>query len=377
MKNLAQPIKAVAGSLYRDLVEKRLWPVAAALVIALFAIPFLLGRGGGAPPPVAATTAPAAGAAGADASAKAQVSLAEESVVAPDRPAATRNPFKSQGGAATASTPKSPTLTKNVTSSVPGAGATSAPSAAPVSIPASTGTASTGTSPSSTSPVAPVSPSNTPSGATGSSGTTTGSSSTPSVTPKPATTSNSATTRKTTAEKPAASTPTQNTHRVVVRFGSLSARRRTVRNVPRLKAFPSAKRAVASLLGVMRDGRTVAFLVGSNAAVSGSGVCKPSPTDCKTVELKKGDATYFHVRSAGGDRWYYLKLIRVKQHRTNPQVAAAAATRFSKVGRRVVRRASASVQSYRYLPAIGVLVRAKHTAGSVEVWRSGRSAAGR
>jgi hypothetical protein len=123
----------------------------------------------------------------------------------------------------------------------------------------------------------------------------------------------------------------------------------------------------------MRDGRTVAFLVGSNAAVSGSGACKPSPADCKTVELRKGDATYFHV----GERWYYLKLIRVRQHRTNPQVAAAAATRFSKVGRRVVRRASASVQSYRYLPAMGVLVRAKHTVRGVEVWRSGRSAAGR
>jgi hypothetical protein len=140
-----------------------------------------------------------------------------------------------------------------------------------------------------------------------------------------------------------------------------------------LKAVPSAKRAVSSLLGVMRDGRTVAFLVGSNAAVSGSGACKPSPADCKTVELRKGDATYFHV----GERWYYLKLIRVRQHRTNPQVAAAAATRFSKVGRRVVRRASASVQSYRYLPAMGVLVRAKRTARGVEVWRSGRSAAGR
>ena len=47
-------------TLVRDLVERRLWPVALALVIALVAVPVVLGRGGEqTPAPIAA--APATG----------------------------------------------------------------------------------------------------------------------------------------------------------------------------------------------------------------------------------------------------------------------------------------------------------------------------
>lgn len=155
------------------------------------------------------------------------------------------------------------------------------------------------------------------------------------------------------------------TYSVDVRFGRTDGKRRTLHNIARLTALPNAKAPVVSILGILRDGRTAVLKVGDTATASGNGTCKPSAAQCATLEMKAGDAEYFRVAAAGGAvAWYYLKLLHVDHHRTtSTAVAAAAYARRSAAGMAVVRKQAASVRTYRYLPALGVLVPAKrHTA---------------
>jgi hypothetical protein len=81
-----KPVRALLA----DLVERRLWPVAVALVVALVAVPVVLGRGGDAPiAPVAAVPADSPAA-----TAHPAVSVAPTTSKQRDRAGSTRNPFK-------------------------------------------------------------------------------------------------------------------------------------------------------------------------------------------------------------------------------------------------------------------------------------------
>lgn len=79
---------AFLRSIAADLVEKKLWPIAVALVVALVAIPVVLGKGATdadpVPVPTPATGAPAA---------KAAVAVETAELVKRVRPGAVRNPF--------------------------------------------------------------------------------------------------------------------------------------------------------------------------------------------------------------------------------------------------------------------------------------------
>jgi hypothetical protein len=155
------------------------------------------------------------------------------------------------------------------------------------------------------------------------------------------------------------------TYSVAVRFGRTDGTRRTLRNVARLSALPNAEAPVVSLLGVLHDGRTAVLKVAANTMASGNGTCKPSGSSCTAVEMRAGDAEYFRVARAADEAvaWYYLKLLHVDRHTTTSKaVAAAAYARRSGAGMELLRREAASVRAYRYLPGLGVLVRAKRRA---------------
>ena len=101
-----------------DLVEKRLWPVAVALVLALVAIPLLLNRGGGTEkaPPAPAAPAATSQVAGADGSV-AEETLQQQPVTTKpkSRPGEVRNPFARQVKAKQASTRAQQTSTPPAT----------------------------------------------------------------------------------------------------------------------------------------------------------------------------------------------------------------------------------------------------------------------
>jgi hypothetical protein len=74
-----------------DLVDRRLWPVALALVAALVAVPVLLGGGSGAPAPAADPIANATSAT--SGTAQAAISVSTPPTAPQNRPGAVRNPF--------------------------------------------------------------------------------------------------------------------------------------------------------------------------------------------------------------------------------------------------------------------------------------------
>ena len=326
-----------------DLVEKRLWPVAAVLLLALVAVPFLLGRGGGEDATTTAPTAVAAapGAASA-AAAAAEVTVAGDEPADRDRPGDLRDPFRPKGGAKAKS--DAPDVT---TKAADGAGSGSSASA-------SAG-ASGGSSSSTPAPSA-------------SSGSTTATTPSPSTTPTTATTPAGAVKASTTT--PVAPV-TLKTMRVDLRFGDAEALTtpKVRQDVARLTTMPTAKDAKDTsivFLGVLRDRRTAAFLLPEGATAQGEGRCRPSVKECSTIELRAGDTQYVDVPPADGAdgvaRQFELTVARVRDTRAKTAAAAVEAhKRRSAAGAALVREAladgDAALEQYAFRYDQGVLVR--------------------
>jgi hypothetical protein len=124
-------------------------------------------------------------------------------------------------------------------------------------------------------------------------------------------------------------------------------------------------------MGVMKDGETAVFLLSSDAKATGDGLCKPSPTNCQTVEMKAQDVEFFDV--TGGDgitTQYELDLTRiVKTHSSSTAAAASAHTATARTGASVVDQTRASgslaLSGYSYDPSSGTLQRELPALGAV------------
>ena len=340
-------MKTAVRNIVRDLVEKRLWPVAIALLVSIVAVPVILGRGG------APDTAPVAPGVQGSAPGAPAIQVADASASSGDHGGRVRNPFGTAADAA--STTAGSAGTGSATPS-------SSPSTSAGSTPVSASSASGAPAPAVAVHATPAS-----SSSTGAASGSTQSISNPAPARRAPAPASGETISKTTPPKAGTSA----TYSVTVRFGRTDGTRRTLRDVARLTALPNAKAPVVSLLGVLRGGHTAVLRVGPTATASGNGACKPSAASCTTVELNVGDAEYFRVAGARGDAvaWYYLKLLHVDRHESaSKAVAAAARVRHSVAGAAVVRAATASVRAYRFLPGLGVLVRARHrTGGAAEM----------
>lgn len=298
-----------------DLVDKKLWPIAVALVLAVIAVPFLLG-GGGEPAATPVAQAPVAGAAAVAPPGAAEVAVAVEEPVLRRRSGKTRDPFKQQYVRPEAK--------------VPGVGAVTG------GTPAATGTGSGGktTSTPATSapatggaPVAPTSPAR----------------------PRPA--------------EP--ELDPLDVYRVNLRFGE-AGRQRTIRDIARLSPLPNSDKPFFIFLGVLAGGKKAVFLVGADAAVTGDGVCRPSRTNCETVEMGRGDTVFLDRETSEGVTQYELDLLSVRR-RTGAQAVAARQAQAS-ASERVKDQEAAKDQAageltdtYRWDADRGVLVRRKVT----------------
>jgi hypothetical protein len=285
-----------------DLVDRRLWPVALALLAALVAVPVMLGGGSKASNPIPAdpiANAPAT----TGGSAQAAISVSTPSTARQNRPGSVRNPFAQH---------KVKPTSDSITNPVP---TTSAPAAStPV-------TPSYGTAPS--LPVTPIVP--------GSGGGT----------------------RDTTVK---------DVWRVNLRFGE-AGDQKVRHDIPRLTPLPSATDPFFIFLGILSDGKTAVFLISSDATATGDGKCKPNPTQCDTIEMRAGDTEFFDVAEGNaGVVQYELDLLKVIHGKAKSTAAAArAAKRVSKDGKNVVTELKAegddSMGRYIYSYKRGVLVR--------------------
>jgi hypothetical protein len=248
-------------NLYADLVEKRLWPIAAGLLVALVAIPVLLSKpadeGSSQPAP-----AVGAGLLGREATAllgetKPVVSLGSDGGFRKHVGRLSRkNPFVQQA--------KPKGVSTGTATAPPGGSA--GPENPPVQIPGSTA----------------------PSGG----GTT---------------------------EQPA------RLYRYVakVKFGRIGKAKNET--VDPAEFMPSEQNPVLLFLGADNSGENALFLVSPEVTARGDGVCVPSDTDCQIVRLKKDDVQFFEVSlSADTVITYELELvdINLKLVKTPPKTGS-------------------------------------------------------
>jgi hypothetical protein len=270
---------SVITDTWRQLVRRRLWPVALLLVAALAAVPFVLGQDpepAPAVPPAAATDASE----GVLASAP-LVSVAEPADRAKRRRVlgVRHDIFKP-----TKKAPKAPKVVKAAKSRNRGS---------------SGGATATGGS-----------------GSTGSTGWTSGPSSTGSTVHTGPSTPDTPTTGGSTpaTPKPVAPVETFPKNSLTVRFGDASQDSLEKMTLERLEALPSVEEPIAIYLGLEDDGKTALFLLDAGVETTGDGVCRPDPANCETIALKIGETEFLDIVDEAGEITAQYQLDVIKAH---------------------------------------------------------------
>jgi hypothetical protein len=255
--------------LWYDLREKRLWPVAVGLVVALVAIPVMLRKPPSQETKSAATpaTAQTPNAPGAG---EPVVKLAQGARTKLDTFSA-KDPFKPVGSVPSES------------SSSSGGGGSSGPSGG--STPS--GDESGGSTP----------------GSTGGGGDTPSSGGGGEPQPGPP------------AREPDKQTYT---YTVDVRFG-LRGDEKKYEDVQRLSMLPDERQPLLVFLGVSATGKTAVFMVNDSLGSDGEGRCRPSPEECSFVYLRVDDEhdDQFLTEKANAGVQYHLRLSKINLVRTD------------------------------------------------------------
>jgi hypothetical protein len=252
-------------NLWRQLVQRRLWPVAIVLVAALAAVPLMLAKDPEVQPPPPApqvdtnselATAPIVTAATAEDRANRRKVLG-----------AAKNPF---GAPAKPKTSSAPTGNRSVVQTSPTGGNK------PDDTSSSTGDGGGSTAPSTgtTAPAAPAAP----------------------VTPA----------------EPEPKPKTYAPQELTVRFGGDESKRQSLK---RLQALPSEESPALIYMGLLKDGKTAEFMVGDGVVPVGDGECRPSPEECEIVRLRAGETEFFDITDETGAVTEQFQLDLIKIHR--------------------------------------------------------------
>jgi hypothetical protein len=305
-------------NLIKELRDRKLWPIAIGLIVALVAVPVLLSKKTstdlvtpqptGGLPYSTGTTLPAI-----------SVQTTASSSQLPGR---SRNPFTPQHVATTTTTATTPTTPAGPTT---GSGT-------------STSTGSTGGS---------------TGGGSGAASTPAPSSSTPAPAPAPA--------PKPAPAKPgpARLTATQSYEVSLAISGTTSGDLNTIDPLERLSILPSPQQPLLVEYGVLQGGRQVAFAVQPGAAVSGPGTCTPGPIDCEVLTLAPGQMEAVSKQTPTGSTPvadFQVNSITAAQHSS---VAAAnqARAHANEVGRKLLLQSSLTALSlFQWDPSVGAIV---------------------
>lgn len=314
----------------QDLIDKRLWPIALVLGIAIIAAPTVLARGGSSGDEVAVTP-PATQSQGLRA---AVVQTAEPG----DGPATggMRNPFFD---APSEEAPGAQTQAAGAASDSAQSG-----TSADMKSESSTGTSTSGSGDSGSSD------GSSGSGGSEDSGGDSGSSDD----------DDSSSTTKGSGEVG---------YDLTVKFGAAGGEVKTYKNVPRLSPLPDAENPMFIYMGVLDDGKTAVFLMGDGiGAAVGDGTCRPSPDVCETLELDKGDTMFLDgvaPAEGGAPAQYQLDVTSIVKRGGSKKASSASkkkAKKAAKAGRSAVRKArrngaADTLDRYRFDAADGVIRR--------------------
>ncbi len=285
---------------YRDLRDRRLLIVVAALLAAIVAIPLVLSKKPAATPAVPTPNHLSSSA-----------DMTVPAVVLADQPGATnyrkrlaafqtKNPFKAQ-------------FVVHPTDSSGGTGASSA-SSSPIG-----GIPSSAASPSAAPSIGPLSPITTPP-SSGGNGT-------------PAGTGGNGGDGST---KPTIRTVTQLfTRRVDVSIGAVGETPKDLNSVEPMTILPNATTPVLAFLGTDENGKNAAFVLSSRSvATGGTASCVPAPQDCIYVTMKEGQSLTVDYTPKGSTEpvSYQVTLskirdVHVKQSKASPPAQGAAYAR--------------------------------------------------
>ncbi len=299
LRDMLNRIPAGLQTIVTDLREKRLWPIALGLLIALVALPIALHKSAPSITPPSAVPA-GAGASSSGIPALAMADASQHTNLA----GPSRDPF-----------------------------------------PQTSTTAMTGVK--TTTPTAATTSVSSSSGSTGSTGSSAG--------PLPTTTTP-------TTSTPAGASPTVTFFTVAVdlAFGPVGKAAPHILNVERLTPFPSAANPVLVFLGVKADRKTAVFLLSSLAAPAGQGTCVPSARQCEFLDMTSGQRELLLVRDAtGGLTEYKLGVLGVHLQSTGSSATARHAyMQQSKQGAAIIKAAtpySPALQSLTYSADTGTL----------------------
>jgi hypothetical protein len=104
--------------------------------------------------------------------------------------------------------------------------------------------------------------------------------------------------------------PAKGSTKVKLRFGAAGATLTTYELAP-LTALPSASNPILIYLGLLKDGKTAAFLVSSDGTPQGDGTCQPSASVCETLLMKAGDTEFLDLNGATGAAQYQLDVLQI------------------------------------------------------------------
>ena len=282
-------MRARAEDVWRDLRERRLWPVALLLLVALVLVPVLLLEPA---PEVPAQPAVAPAPSAVEGSPVALESRALLVAEGSDLDVFTaRDPFRRPRPARRRSS--SERAASGSGSPASGQGSSTSPDRAPAdSSPASAG------SPSGAGATPSPSPSPSPSPATGEATSPRGSADGGDATGP---------------SSPVGAESSRYTDVVDIRFGQ-RGEERTISAVARMRALPSEQRPVVTFLGPSASGRSAVFLLGSPPVEqAGDGACKPSPKDCRFLSLRLDRAHDQHFFTDASGNKHSLRLLAIER----------------------------------------------------------------
>lgn len=151
------------------------------------------------------------------------------------------------------------------------------------------------------------------------------------------------------------------TYRVKLSFGEVGAMK-SYDNVARLTPLPSSDNPFFVYLGLADDQKSAIFLINADAVPNGDGSCKPSHDDCQQIVLRAGDTEFFDLQSGtAGVVQYQLDLKSIKKFKASSKASAAKAhARESKAGRETLRELVATdpglLSSWDFSKNLGLLV---------------------
>ncbi|HLY48148.1 MAG TPA: hypothetical protein VKR21_03030 [Solirubrobacteraceae bacterium] len=309
-----------------ELRQKRLWPVAALLLVAIVAVPFLLSKSAAPAPATQAqvpTPPPPAGASIPTLNVQTTPSHSHLTGSGHDpfaSGASTRTTVAS-GPATTGSVP----IVSTATATSTGTGSTSGGS-----------TVSTATSNSGSSGSSPVT--------SGSAPTNNPPSITPGAKPKPA---------------PSGLKATQ-AYDVSLAITNSSGGINTTDPLQRLSVIPSAQQPLLVELGVARDGNHILFAVQPGAIPTGPGTCTPGPIDCEILSLGQDQTEELSTQQGSvGAAEVALFAVTSISAKDYPSKAAADRARrdSSAAGEALLKKSSyPSLSLFQYEPSVGSVV---------------------